>query len=68
MVLMEDSNEAYNDFIEEYCGIYNTCFPLKVLKDKQVNKFFSPWLSPVLMFLFQLELQIRFPGWYTRMR
>ena len=46
---MEDPNEAYNDFIEEYSRIYNTCFPLKVLKGKQVNKFFSPWLSPGLL-------------------
>ena len=36
---MEDPNEAYNDLIEEYSRIYNTCFPLKVLKGKQ---FFSP--------------------------
>ena len=42
---MEDPNEAYNDFIEEY----STCFPLKVLKGKQVTKFFSPWLSPGLL-------------------
>ena len=46
---MEDPNEAYNDFIEEYFRIYNTCFPLKVLKGKRVNKFFSPWLSPGLL-------------------
>ena len=46
---MEDPNKAYNDFIEEYSRIYNTCFPLKVLKGKQVNKFFSPWLSPGLL-------------------
>ena len=26
---MEDPNEAYNDFIEGYSRIYNTCFPLK---------------------------------------
>ena len=36
---MEDPNEAYNDFTEEYSRTYNTCFPLKVLKSKQ---FFSP--------------------------
>ena len=42
-------NEAYNDFIEEYLRIYDACFPLKVLKGKQVNRFFSPWLSPGLL-------------------
>ena len=29
---MEDPNKAYNDFMEKYSRIYNTCFPLKVLK------------------------------------
>ena len=29
---MEDPNEAYNDFTEEYSRIYNACFPLKVLE------------------------------------
>ena len=42
-------NEAYNDFIEEYLRIYDACFLLKVLKGKQVNRFFSPWLSPGLL-------------------
>ena len=46
---MEDPNEAYNDFIEEYSSVYNACFPLKVFKGKQVNTFFSPWLSPGLL-------------------
>ena len=36
----EDPDEAYNNFIEEYSGIYIACFPLKVLKGKQVSKFF----------------------------
>ena len=39
---MEHPNEAFNDFIEEYSSIYSACFPLKVFKVKQVNKFFSP--------------------------
>ncbi|PFX11479.1 hypothetical protein AWC38_SpisGene24772, partial [Stylophora pistillata] len=46
---MEDPNDAYNDFIEEYSSVYNACFPLKVFKGKQVNTFFSPWLSPGLL-------------------
>ena len=46
---MEDPDEAYNNFIEEYSRIYIACFPLKVLKGKQVSKFFSPWLSPRLL-------------------
>ena len=45
----EDPDEAYNSFIEEYSGIYIACFPLKVLKGKQVSKLFSPWLSPGLL-------------------
>ena len=43
---MEHSNEAYNHFIEEYSSIYSACFPLKVLKSKQVNKLFSPQAQP----------------------
>ena len=43
---MEDPNKAYNDFIENYSRIYNACFPLKVLKGKQVNKLSSPRPSP----------------------
>ena len=46
---MEDPNKAYNDFMEKYSRIYNTCFPLKVLKGKQVSKFFCPWLSPGIL-------------------
>ena len=46
---MEHSNEAYNHFIEEYSSIYSACFPLKALKSKQVNKLFSPQLSPGIL-------------------
>ena len=41
----DDPNEAYNDFISEFSRIYEVCFPLKVVKCKQMNKFYSPWLS-----------------------
>ena len=34
---MEDPDEAYNNNIEEYSGIYIACFTLKVLKGKQVS-------------------------------
>ena len=33
----EDPDEAYNNFIEEYSGIYIACFTLKILKGKQVS-------------------------------
>ena len=33
-------------FIENYSRIYNACFPLKVLKGKQVNKLSSPRPNP----------------------
>ena len=46
---IEDPKEAYNDLTDDYSRIYNACFPLMVLKGKQVNKFFSPWLSPGLL-------------------
>ena len=36
----DDPNEAYNDFISEFSRIYEVCFPLKVIKGKQMNKFY----------------------------
>ena len=45
----DDPNEAYNDFISEFSRIYEICFPLKVIKGKQMNKFYSPWLSRGLL-------------------
>ena len=44
-----DPNEPYNDFISEFYRIYEVCFPLKVIKGKQMNKFYSPWLSRGLL-------------------
>lgn len=48
---MEDPHEAYNNVVEEYPRVYNACFliPIKVLKGKRVNTFFSTWLSPGLL-------------------
>ena len=36
-------------FINEFSRIYEACFPLKVIKGKQMNKFSSPWLSSGLL-------------------
>ena len=44
-----DPNEAYNDFKSEFSRIYEVCFPLKVIKGKQKNKFYSPWLTRGLL-------------------
>lgn len=49
LILGDDPNKAYNDFISEYCKIYEACFPLKVIKGKQMNKSYSPWLSRGLL-------------------
>lgn len=49
LILGDDPNKAYNDFISEYCRIYEACFPLKVIKGKQMNKSYSPWLSRGLL-------------------
>ena len=35
--------------ISEFSRIYEVCFPLKVIKGKQMNKFYSPWLSRGLL-------------------
>ena len=45
----EDPNESYNGFINEYSRIFETCFPLKVIKGKQMYKYRSPWLTPGLL-------------------
>ena len=44
-----DPNEAFNNFISEFSRIYDVCFPLKVIKGKQKNKFNSPWLTRGLL-------------------
>lgn len=44
-----DPNKACNDFISEFSRIYEVCFPLKVIKGKQTNKFYSPWLTRGLL-------------------
>lgn len=45
----DDPNEAYNNFISEFSRICEVCFPLKIIKGKQMNKFYSPWLSRGLL-------------------
>ena len=45
----DDPNEAYNNFISEFSRIYEVCFPLKIIKGKQMNKIYSPWLSRGLL-------------------
>ena len=45
----EDPNESYNGFISEYSKLFQSCFPLKAIKGKNMNKFRSPWLTPGLL-------------------
>ena len=45
----EDPNKSYNNFISEYSKSFESCFPLKVIKGKQMNKFRCPWLTPGLL-------------------
>ena len=47
--LDEDSNMAYNNFIDEYSRVYNVCFPLKVIKGKLLKNCSSPWIAPGLL-------------------
>ena len=41
----DDPSKAYNNFISEFFRTYEVCFPLKIIKPKQLNKYYSPWLS-----------------------
>ena len=45
----KDPNESYNGFINEYSKLFQSCFPLKAIKGKNMNKFRSPWLTPGLL-------------------
>ena len=41
----DDPSEAYSNFISEFTRISEVWFPLKIIKDKQMNKCYSPCLS-----------------------
>lgn len=41
----DDPNEAYNNFIDKFMHIYNSCFPLKNLKGKALKTAMNPWMS-----------------------
>lgn len=45
----EGPNESYNNFISEYSKSFESCFPLKVIGGKQMNKSRSSWLTPGLL-------------------
>ena len=45
----EDPNESYNGFVNEYTRIFQDCFPVNIIKGKDLNKFNSPWLTPGLL-------------------
>jgi len=45
----DDPNKDYNNFISEFSRIYEVCFPLKIIKGKQMNKSYTPWLSRGLL-------------------
>ena len=44
---LNDPNEAYNTFSNQFSLIYNKCFPLK--KSLKQHKFRKPWISKGLV-------------------
>ena len=44
-----DPNTAYNIFIDEYTGLFDTCFPFKTIKGKALNSFKKPLLTKSLL-------------------
>ena len=48
LLLNEDPNMSYNNFIDEYSKIYNACIPLKAIKGKLLKNHSSPCISPGL--------------------
>ena len=49
----ENPNESYNGFVNEYTRIFQLifqdCFPINIIKGKDLTMFNSPWLTPGLL-------------------
>ena len=45
----EGANTANDVFIEKYKGIFDTCFPFKNVKGKELTKITKPWISSGLL-------------------
>ena len=46
---LPDVNDCYNVFINEYMRLFETCFPLKVVKRKHSGNLGAPWLTKGLL-------------------
>ena len=45
----DDLNESYRRMINEYSRQFDSSFPIKCIKGKQMNKFRSPWLTRAIL-------------------
>ena len=49
VLIGEDPNDLYNDFVSEYNRHLEDCFPLKIYKPNFYNKPKTPWISKGLL-------------------
>jgi hypothetical protein len=49
VLIGEDPNGLYNDFVSEYNRHLEECFPLKMYKPNSYNKPKTPWISKALL-------------------
>ena len=44
-----DPNASYDVFIEKFPGLFDSCFPFKIVRGKALNSFKKPWLTKALL-------------------
>ena len=44
-----DPNASYDVFIEKFTGLFDSCFPFKIVRGKALNSFKKPWLTKALL-------------------
>ena len=44
-----DPSASYDVFIEKFTGLFDSCFPFKIVRGKALNSFKKPWLTKALL-------------------
>ena len=44
-----DTNAMYDLFIGKYTGLFDSCFPFRIIKGKALNSFRKPWITKGLL-------------------
>ena len=44
-----DTNAMYDLFIAKYTGLFDSCFPFRIIKGKALNSFRKPWITKGLL-------------------